>query len=449
MQFLWKYIDELVGKGLEWAVILELIFYASAALVPLALPLAILLSSIMTFGSLGEHFELVALKAAGLSLNRIMFPLTIFILLTSVAAFYFSNNILPYANLKSASLLYDIRHKKPSIDINEGVFYKDIDNFVIRVDKKDKNERLYDVIIYDHRDANGNIKVIRAKEGEMKLSADNQYLVFSLYEGYSYEEMKGDKAPHVTNHFESEIIRFNLSDFAFSRSDEDMFKDSYKMMNVIQLRNGVDTLNFKKEKLSKDLMGRLKDGHQLFRDSLQVSKTANTDSLLAINYFNDLPNDDKTAVIYSNAIAQARRNKSLAKSIETVIDGNEKMVSRYLIEWHRKFTLSIACIVLFFIGAPLGAIIRKGGLGTPVIVSILFFLVFHVLSITGEKLIKQDSMDVIPGMWMATAILFPIGFFLTYKATTDSALLDSEAYSKFIDKIKSVFSKKENAALKS
>jgi lipopolysaccharide export system permease protein len=436
MQFLWKYVDEMVGKGLEWGIIGELVIYASAALVPLALPLAILLSSIMTFGALGEHYELVASKSAGLSLIKVMYPLIIFNFLISILAFYFSNNVLPYANLKSATLLYDIRQKKPAVDISEGVFYKEIDDFVIRVSRKDKNDVLYDVLIYDHREKNGNRKVIRAKEGNMKLSSDNIYLIFSLYDGYSFEEMEGTNAPHVKTYFKEEIIRFNLSEFAFSRSNEELFKDSYKMMNLLQLRDGLDTLYHRRNLFVQDIYERVLEGHQLFRDSIHTQKTEKTDSLLAISYYDTYDNTERSQVIFNNAIAQARRNKSIASSIQTFLEGNDQMVARYYIEWYRKFTLSIACILLFFIGAPLGAIIRKGGIGSPVIAALLFFLVFHVLSITGEKLIRQGQMGVLPGMWMATFVLFPVGIFLTYKATTDSSLLDSEAYIRTIEKIK-------------
>lgn len=438
MQFLWKYIDELVGKGLDWQIITELIFYASAGLVPLALPLAILLSSIMTFGNLGEHYELVALKSAGISLQRIMFPLMIFIALTSLGAFYFSNNLLPRANLKSATLLYDIRQKKPAIDLGDGAFYEDIEGFVIRVARKDKEtDELYDVIIYDHVEKKGNLKVIRAERGKMEISADKRYLIFSLYNGYSYEEMEGNNMPHLRTVFQEDIIRFDLSSFGFNRSDEDLFKNSYRMMNIVQLKAGVDTLRREKNTVSQKLSDRFISAQEILSDSNNNIITSNTDSLIANNYpFSGFSNSELN-LIHTNAQSELRRNKSLLSSTIKIQQSKDQMIIKYIIEWHRKFTLSIACIVLFFIGAPLGAIIRKGGLGSPVIISTLFFLVFHVLSITGEKIVKQGNMDPVLGMWMATAILFPVGVFLTYKATTDSPILERDAYNRLYNLVQS------------
>ena len=246
MQFLWKYIDEFVGKGLEWYILAELLFYASANLVPLALPLAILLASIMTFGNLGEHYELVALKSSGLSLLRIMFPLIVLIVITSGSAVYFSNNIWPLANLKFASLLYDIRQKKPAIDIAPGVYYKDIDGFVIRTSSKSKDGKdLNDITIYNHTDGTGNRQVTRAERGQMSMSEDEQYLIVTLFNGRSYEERPGKTHPHFRTEFQKEIIRFDLSQFQLDRTDEDLFKNNYQMLTMTQLEKAIDSLNLK------------------------------------------------------------------------------------------------------------------------------------------------------------------------------------------------------------
>ena len=236
MQFLWKYVDDLVGKGLEWNIIAELLLYASANLVPMALPLSILLSSIMTYGNMGEHFELVAMKSAGISLQRAMLPLFAVVLILSGSAFYFSNNIWPIANLKFASLLHDVTKKKPAIDIKEGIFYQEIDGYVIRAGRKDAvNDLLYDLTIYDHTEKDGNRKVIRAKQGSMKLSIDEANLILHLHDGNSYNEVKGKSNPLNRSSFKEETIFIDVSGFKMNRSDQDLFKNNYKMLNINQL----------------------------------------------------------------------------------------------------------------------------------------------------------------------------------------------------------------------
>jgi len=252
MQFLWKYIDDLVGKGLEWHIIGELMFYASASLVSLALPLSILISSIMTMGSLGEHYELVALRSAGISLGKVMRPLIVFSIATSLLAFYFSNNLLPIANLKMGTLLYDIRHKKPTLDLKPGIFYKGIDGFAIRVGSKGKDEiSLYDVMIYDHSENKGNNKVIVADSGRMEFEGE-RYLLLTMYSGKSYEQQDNRSRneityPHFRNEFKKDVIRFDMSEFSMSRSNEEIFKDNYRMQSFGQLLTNIDTMKMSME----------------------------------------------------------------------------------------------------------------------------------------------------------------------------------------------------------
>lgn len=440
MQFLWKYVDDLVGKGLEWYLIAELLLYASANLVPMALPLSILLSSIMTFGNMGENYELVAIKSAGISLQKAMRPLLVVTFFLSFTAFYFSNNIWPVANLKFASLLHDISKKKPALDIKEGIFYKDIDDFVIRVGKKDqKKDILYDISIYDHTAKEGNRKVIRAEEGTMKMSVDETKLILTLKNGYSYNEVKKSTSPLFRSEFEKEIIYLDVSGFQMNRSDEGLFKNNYKMLNIIQLDEAIDTLYFETESGIIRMGNKVKEGLSLFKDTLN----SNLNIQKPDSQFLQLGNLKKGIQnqIYQGAINALRRHKTYITTLSRYVESNDRLIDRHKIEWHRKFTLSFACIILFFIGAPLGAIIRKGGLGMPVIISVLFFLVFHVLSITGEKLIKESGMNAALGMWMATLILVPIGAFLTYKSTTDSAIFDTDGYKKLFEKIKSFFKK--------
>ncbi|RMG78182.1 MAG: YjgP/YjgQ family permease, partial [Bacteroidetes bacterium] len=261
MQFLWKYIDEMVGKGLEWYVIAELLIYASANLIPLALPMAVLLSSIMTFGNLGESYELVAMKSAGLSLIRIMKPLIIFTVFLSISAFFFSNHVWPKANLKFASLLYDIRHKKPAIDIQPGIFYRNIEGYVIRVGSKEKDGKtLYDVMIFDHVNTTENNKILYAEKGVMSFAGNDEYLELKLYNGYSYNEIRNKEAlknrnyPLMRTHFKEQIIRFDLTGFKLKRSNQELFKNNYQMLNLAQLERQMDTLKIQKQTIGKELL---------------------------------------------------------------------------------------------------------------------------------------------------------------------------------------------------
>lgn len=435
MQFLWKYIDDLVGKGLEWNVIAELLFYASATLVPLALPLAILVSSIMTMGNLAEQYELVAAKASGISLRRILMPLMVIAIMISGLAFLFSNYMLPYTNLKMGSLLYDVKQQKPAFYIQEGIFYNGIDGYSIKIGKKGSdNQTLHKVMIYDHTARQGNNKVILAEKGTMVMSEDEKYLIITLLNGYSYEEQRQtsgagkESNPLLRTHFNSYKIRFDLSTFKLSRTNEDLFKDNYQMLNLLQLTQALDSLNKQLGERQTDSRKVLHSHYMTFRDSLLNKNDADTSSMALVLSKND-------NAVYENALGQARNISAFLNSIEDELDSREKLIARFAIERERKFTLSIACFILFLIGAPLGAIIRKGGIGTPVVVSVIFFLVFHITSIMGEKFSRENVLDPSVGMWIAPALLLPIGIFLTYKATHDSALFEVEAYSRFIKKL--------------
>lgn len=437
MQFLWKYVEDLVGKGLEWYVIVELLVYASASLVTMALPLAILLSSIMTFGNLGENYELVAMKSAGISLQRIMRPLIIFSIILSGIAFYFSNSIWPIANLKFKRLLYDINHTKPALDLKPSIFYKEIDNYVIRISSKgEDNETLNDVIIYDHSESNDNRKVIKANSGKMFITGDQRFMVLELYDGYQYDEMRGKNNPLLRSDFEKHTIRMELTGFNMNETDESLWKSHYQMMNVGQLNVAIDSLDSTIEQRVDDFVQAI-DYRMIFLSDTTYHPDSFDVDTSGFALMADLESTEKVQV-YSTAINLSRANKTYAASMQDELKNRFKTLNRYIIEWHRKFTLSVACLVLFFVGAPLGAIIRKGGLGMPVVVSVMFFLIWHITSITGEKLVKQGEMSGISGMWMATVLLTPIGIFLTYKATTDSVLLDSTFYNRLLAPIKPI-----------
>ena len=450
MQFVWKYIDDFVGKGLEWNLILELMFYVSVTLVPMALPLAILLASIMTFGNLAESYELTALKSAGMSLQKVMQPLTITTILMAAGAFLFANNVLPIANLKMGTLLYDITHQKPSLDVKEGVFYNGIQDITIKVAKKDaKNNILYNILIYDHTQRQGNNKVVMAKEGLMKMSDDENFLLITLKNGHSYEEVvsqnnKGFR-PLTRTSFKEETIVMDMRDFKMIRTDESLFKDNYQMMNISQLSSEIDSLKIESKERNITLLNQVNKNYNLFSDTI-ISKEFISDSLidamLVQKNWMDVYTADEKKRIFENALNLARTNQSYM-SVNNLSSKNAlETESRYKIEWHKKFTLSFACIVLFFIGAPLGAIIRKGGIGMPAVVSVCFFLIFHVLTITGEKSAKEGVWEAWQGAWLASFVLLPIGIFLTYKATRDSALFDFEAY---LTPIKKIFSKKHES----
>lgn len=441
MQFLWMYIDELVGKGLEWYIILELITYAAANLVPLALPIAILLASIMTFGNLGENNELVAIKSAGISLQKAMLPIFIVVVFTGYGAFYFANSVWPVANLKFATLLYDIRQKKPAIDIKPGMFYKGIDGYVIRIGgKSDDGIMLYDLSIYDHTKRMGATTVIKAEKGKMKMSDDERYLVLTLYNGHSYEEVKDEKNnkikndnnsyfPLFRNSFNEEIIRFDLQGFSLERTKDELFKDNYKMLNLSQLSSSADTIQAKINTRKKEHIKTMLDNYSIFRDSLTINNKTTTASTI----FQNLDNKDKLAII-ATAQNLLRSQKTYARASSHEVSSRNDYIIKYDIEWHRKFVMGAACIVLFLVGAPLGAIIRKGGLGLPVVISVLGFMVQYISMMVGEKLVKQATLTPFSGMWLAIFILAPIGIFLTYKSTTDSAIMESNTYVNFIRK---------------
>ncbi len=465
MQFLWKYIDDLVGKGLEMHVITELLVYTAASLVPMAIPLAVLLASLMNMGSLGENYELTALKAAGISLQRIMRPLIILSFFISVGAFLFANYLLPITNLKMRSLLYDIQQQRPELQIREGVFYNGIENYSIYIGKKDyKTNLLRNIKIYDHTERRGNTSVTLADSGYMRITSDKKYLLVTLYSGYRYSDVVNQQRsqqyrpstyPFQRDKFEKEIIHIELSGFGLTRTDEQLFKQNYQMLNLKQLSFFADSMYKDVEYRSRSLANTIKvstifQNHPSILKNSQVADTVkikpkplstNFDSLFAV-----MSSSEKQSVI-STALSLARDSKSYIMSSFTNNDDTIRRARKYDIEWQRKFTLSIACFIFFFIGAPLGAIIRKGGLGMPVVVSVGFFVIYYMLSISGEKFAREGVLSPFMGMWLSALILLPVGIFLTYKATTDSAILNMDTYSNFFKKFQNIFSKEKKKTL--
>ena len=433
MQFLWKYIDDLAGKGLEWSVIFKLMVYVAVTLVPLALPLAMLLASIMTFGNLAEHYELVACKSAGMSVQRIMRPLLFLTIGICIAAFYFSDNVLPAANLRMSALLYDVRNQKPALYIKEGVFYNGIEGYVIKVGRKDKdNQTIHNVMIYDHTENRGNTKLILADKGTMLMSDDDRYLILTLFNGQSYEERRkpkgGDTKPLMRTEFQKEIIRFDLSAFKLTRTNEKLFKDNYQMLNLRQLSASSDSIE---KKINDTRLFYQKVNRKYYEAPNPESKkkVAFTNEDFILNF-----PEAKQASILAGALSAARTSQNIAVDSANDISIRQKSLYKHRIEWNRKFTLSFAIFILFLIGAPLGSIIRKGGLGMPLVISVIFFLIYHIISITGEKFAREGVVEVYKGMWLSSVILLPLGIFLMYKATTDSALFDKDAYTRFFNK---------------
>lgn len=450
MLFLFKYIDDLIGKGFEWYVILQLLWYASATNVAMALPLAMLLSSIMTFGNLGENSELVAIKAAGISLRKAMMPLIILVSLLSIGAFLFSDYMLPVANLKMGSLLYDVRNQKAAFLIEEGIFNNSIEGYSIRVQKKDKDGRtLHNVLIYDHKSENGNTATILAKEGLMYKIDNDQTLVLLLKNGVRYEERAGDRGYNPRQRFtrfrfkETEQ-KFDLSAFQLRRTDENLFKSNYAMLNLRQLKYYRDSITKQADSSSNAIMAYLAPSYRLYSVTNRgTGKIAVKKVPVYRNSVLDLIPPDSRSSSVNYAISEARSVSETLSSRSEEYKAYQKSIRRYIIEFHRKFTLSVSCLILFSIGAPLGAIIRKGGLGLPVVMSIIFFLIYHIISTIGEKSAREGSMSPITGMWIAIVVLAPLGIFLTYKATSDSAIFDVEVYRMAFLKFIARFKKKE------
>jgi lipopolysaccharide export system permease protein len=344
MQFLWKYVDDLVGKGLQWYVIAKLLFFASASMVPLALPLAVLLSSIMTLGTLGEHYELTSFKSSGISLIRIIAPLMVVALLISGCALIFANYVLPVANLKFGSLLYDIRQQRPALNIRQGVFYNDIDGYSIRVGKKDAdNQTIHDVLIYDQTSGRGNDYVITAQEGKMYMTEDKRYLVLELYNGKQFQELnssgkKSKDYEQVRIFFKVWKKVFDLSEFALNRTDENLFKDNYQMQNIGQLEHSMDTLRMDIAKGYKEA-GAFSQTYFTFRrnDLDTVKRTPAVADTMVV---------DSVAMV-SRALSSARNIKGYLAVVSKNTSYKEEVLRKFKIEWQRKFTLSFACFVLF------------------------------------------------------------------------------------------------------
>lgn len=452
LQFLWMYVDELAGKGLEIRVLAELIYYFGMTFVPMALPLAILLASLMTFGNMGEFNELSALKASGIPLQRIMRPLVILLSGIAIVSFFFSNNVLPYSTEKARTLLYDIRRKKPDINIQAGSFYNGIPDFSIKITRKDPvNNRLENLLIYDHRERRGNVSVTTADSGYMKLTDDGSGLIMTLYNGKSHVEMKEKsgapetrKYPSRKDEFKQQDVVISLVGFDLERSEDGLYKSNAATKTISELTYIIDSLNKKfSDKLNLQVAEfnsakiyteiNAAPGKNIMEVSSDTTKRFSTFDSKAL--FDSLTIMEKRSVV-TKAIENLKNGNSYITEKREAMHWEVRTIKRYEVEWNKKLTMSFACLVFFFIGAPLGAIIRKGGLGTPAIISIFFFVIYYVISMSGQKMVEEDVVGTFAGMWAASYILLPIGIFLTYKATTDSVIMNIDTYLLFFKKIK-------------
>lgn len=436
MLFLFKYIDDLIGKGFEWYVLLELIAYQCAVQLSMALPLSMLLSSIMTFGNLGESYELVAIKAAGYSLRKAMTPLIFLVTLFAAGSFLFSDYILPVVNLKMGSLLWDVRNKKADFLIKPGIFNNTIPGYSIRArTKSDDGTILKDLMIYDHNTGNTANNVLLAKEGFMQNSADNNYMILRLKDGVRYQESRTQNAKRYDPRqqftrfrFKETEQKFDMGAFQMKRTDESLFKSHHSMLNLKQLRLYTDSNQIQLDSVSRMVFQETKNYINYLSPYHHDAKVKPVEVPNFTNFLTDYLPTDKRRNVISNALSQIQQLNNVFEMKEAEYKLYSEKDIRYNIEFHRKFTLAVSCLLLFAIGAPLGAIIRKGGLGLPVVVAIIFFLIYHIISTVSEKASRDGSLEPFMGMWMAIIVLTPLAAFLTYKATTDSSLFDLDQY---------------------
>ena len=448
MQFLWRYIDELVGKGLEISVIGELFFYAALTMVPMALPLAILLASLMLFGNLGEHFELTAMKASGISLIKVMSPLIVLISMISIGAFFFQNNVLPHSQVKMWTLLFSMRQKSPELEIPEGVFYDQITGYNLYVEHKNRETgMLYNMMIYDMSSGFSNASIILADSGKMSFTADKTHLFLKLWQGESFENLKDQQitrggVPYRRESFSTKEISIPF-DANFNRMDDSNMRNQYVGKNIEELQHTIDSINVRLDSvgseyseylLTRDYVGvrsyntKMQDGKRTLvkEETKPITTVVTLDSV-----FGKSIRDRQRYVAYALERAKQNTSEFEFKSFTTADD--KKTIIRHQIELQKKFTLSFACLIFFFIGAPLGAIIRKGGLGMPIVVSVFLFIFYYIIDTFGFKLARDGRLEVWQGIWASSAVLLPLGVFLTYKAVNDSDVFKFEVY---VDKFK-------------
>ena len=444
MQFLWRYLDELVGKGLENKIIIELIWYATMSLIPMAFTLAVLLASIMTFGNFGERYELLAIKASGISLFKIMSPLIIFIFIITVSAFFLSDQVIPVTNAKFYALLHSVKKQRPEMIVKEGVFSNEMDGYSIKVnDRNPKTKALLGILIYDHTERRGNVNVTVADSCYLNMSDDKQYMILNLFHGENYSDEKTDsksknKYPFSREKFEQQKVFINVKNFALERTSEKAYQSYYRMLKNKELEGVIDSLqsryNEKEQHVATEMKYNKLLNAQIFNNYFPESY--NVDSLGAVSFskpFDSLFSavENKNSVL-NTALQIAQQNQRTILKYKNDIYNQMIWINKYITEWHKKYTMAVACLLFFFIGAPLGAIIRKGGFGMPVVVSILLFISYYLMSVIGEKIAREGVWEINMVLWGPTVFYFIVGIILTYQAVTDSLLLNNETYKRLI-----------------
>ena len=450
MQFLWRYIDELVGKGLSIDLIAELFFHAALSLLPLALPLSILLAALMTFGDLGEHIELTALKSSGISLTTIMKPIAILMVFVAIGAFFFMNNALPKSQVKMWTLLFSMRQTSPTLDIPEGTVYSQIPGYNIYVKRKDKErDMLYNMLIYDVSQGSMYPRIVAADSGRLSMTHDKQHLLLTLYKGAWYEEMKsgggvngmsGDLYRRETFHDKVIMIPYDAN---FNRMDDETMKSQYVGKDIAELRQTIDSVRLRVDSAATFLVKKMRSepvcgvpaqryNYSDGKSQLEIVKDVKLDKPVDINELLKALTEPQQEQIINQALVRTTTAMNDAQFQGYGISDDNFVIRRHQIELMKKFTLSLACLIFFFIGAPLGAIIRKGGLGMPIVVSVLLFIVYYIIDNMGYKLARDGRWEVWQGMWLSSAVLLPLGIFLTHKAVNDSAVFNPDAWLNFL-----------------
>ena len=449
MQFLWKYVDELVGKGLEVSLLAEFFFYSGLTLVPLSLPLAILLASLITFGNFGERYELLAMKAAGISLIKIMRPLIIFCTFLGCISFYFQNVVVPNAQVKLWTLLISMRQKSPELDIPEGAFYDEIPEYNLFVKHKNRDTgMLYQIMIYNFSDGFENAHIIVADSGSLEMTSDKKHLYLHLYSGEQFENLKSQSASAKNVPYRRESFRekhtiidfdanFNMVDAGFM-NDQSMSKD------MRQLRHSIDSMQIHMDSIgrryfadSRFLYGApdVTEADSVKLESMKQTR-ANVDSL-----YRTMTLLEKKKIL-DDAVASVDNMDGDWVFKSFVVSDGDKRIRKHMTEWHNKITLSLACLIFFFIGAPLGAIIRKGGLGMPVVVSVAIFIIYYIINNTGYKMARDGNWLVWQGMWISSFVLAPLGGFITYKSNKDSVAFNADLYMSWLRRLVGIRTKR-------
>jgi lipopolysaccharide export system permease protein len=440
MNFVWRYIDELVGKGLDAGIIIELISYATINMIPMGMPLAMLFAAIMTLGNLGENYELLAMKSAGMSLMQILKPLIILVIFMSIGSFFVVNNLVPYANKKMTSIIIDIRRQKKVLEFQDGLFFNGIDeNLSIRVEHQDPETGLLNnILIYDNRSATGNMTTTLAESGYIRLSDDKRFLLLTLYNGDNYQLTRNSNwyTKNGVRHdkFKVQDMTIPMEGFAFQRSDNSGMIGGSQTKNIVELQHDIDSLDIKAaETISQSYKPLFQDN--IFNkdiqvlhlpDSLRKDKTGFRDAAM-LDSISNLDIREKYK-IWDHALTSALNSRNAFTFDETSAKNALNQLYRSKNDWHRKLSIPFSVLIFFLIGAPLGAIIRKGGLGMPVVISVAFFVFYYIVSLNGEKAAKEGVWSSFAGIWLSSFILTPIAIYLMIKATNDSSLLDTDWY---------------------